>query len=179
MSLITITFDYPHAPLPQFKFGDRVALSDDCPPCEWLTGKVVGLTIDESYEPHWYYSVKLDTPSGLTEEYLEDDLVPDKEIPVLQAKWESGVAAWVRESHQIASKQQPAPKFQIGMLVKFTRETGCNLLGESAKVIDSRYVSRESWSGWVYQLTNDHLSEAIEIGEPWLELISSTTPACC
>ncbi len=92
MPLITITFNYPHAPLPKFKFGDRVALSDDCPPCDWLTGKVVGLTLDESYDPTWYYSVKLDAPSGLTEEYLECALVPEKEIPVLQAGWKSVVS---------------------------------------------------------------------------------------
>ncbi|MFO4907528.1 hypothetical protein RCK08_26160, partial [Salmonella enterica subsp. enterica serovar 1,4,[5],12:i:-] len=89
---------------------------------------IIGLTLDESYEPHWYYSVKLDAPSGLTEEYLEDDLVPDKEIPVLQAEWNEGEAAWVRESNQVALEQPPVPKFQIGILVKFTKATGCKLL---------------------------------------------------
>lgn len=173
MPLITITFNYPHAPLPQFKFGDRVALTDDCSPCDWLIGKVVGLTLDESYDIYWYYSIKLDTPSGLTEEYLESDLVPEKEIPILQAQWESGVAAWVRESRQIASEQQPAPKFQIGMLVNFTKATGCSLPGGYAQVVDSRYVIRENWSGFTYQLTNKHLSEPIEIGELWLEAYST------
>lgn len=116
-----------------------------------------------------YYSIKLDSPAGLTEEYLGDDLVPETEIPILQAEWESGVAAWVRESRQITMEQQPVAKFQIGMLVKFSKETGCNLLGDYAKVTNSRYVSSDDWSGWVYQLTNEHLSEPIEIGEYWLE----------
>lgn len=168
MPLITITFD-SSAPLPKFNFGERVAQSDECPPCNWLIGKVVGLTIDESYDPTWYYSVKLDAPSGLTEEYLGDDLVPETEIPNLQAEWEQQEADWVRESHQIALEQPPVAKFQIGTLVKFTKETGCNLLGGYAQVVDSRYISTENWSGFVYQLTNEHLSESIEIGELWLE----------
>ncbi len=62
MPMITLTFNYPEAPLPKYKFGDRVALGDKCAPTNWLIGIVVGLTLDESYEPHWYYAVKLDAP---------------------------------------------------------------------------------------------------------------------
>lgn len=63
------------------------------------------------------------------------------------------------------------------MRVKFTKETGCNLVGDYAEVQSSKYVSSESWSGWVYKLTNDRLTEAMEIGEEELELISPTTQA--
>lgn len=63
------------------------------------------------------------------------------------------------------------------MLVRFTKETGCNLVGEYAEVVSCRYVSTESVSGWVYLLTNEHLTEAIEIGEVWLELVATPIQA--
>lgn len=173
MPLIVLTFNYPSAPLPQYKFGDRVALIDKCSPDGWLTGKVVGLTLDENYQPYWYYSVKLDAPSGLTEEYSGDELVPEKEVPALQAEWDIGSANWVKESCQIASKQRPIPKFDPGMRVTFKEETGFNLLGDYAEVVSSRYVSSEDWSGWVYQLTNEYLDQPIEIGETWLDSTNS------
>ena len=85
MPMITISFNYPDAPLPRYKFGARVAVISDCPPCEWFTGKIVGLILNENQQPYcWYYSVKLDAPSGLTEEYLGDELVPESEICTLQ-----------------------------------------------------------------------------------------------
>lgn len=104
-------------------------------------------------------------------------LYQTKKSQFYKQKWEEGEAAWVRESRQIASEQQPAPKFQIGMLVKFSKKTGFRMLGDYAQVVDSRYVSTENWSGFTYQLTNEYLTEPIEIGEIWLELISSTTQA--
>ncbi len=66
-------------------------------------------------------------------------------------------------------------KFKPGMRVKFTKETGCNLVGLAAEVVSYRYISSGSWSGWVYKLTNDHLTEPIEIGEIWLELTATPT----
>ncbi len=170
MPMITLTFNYPQAPLPRYKFGDRVAVFSDCPPTEWLTGKVVGLILNENQQPYWYYSVKLNTPCGLTEEYLGDDLVPESEILSLQIKRE-------KDNCNYALSKQPSPKFSPGMLVKFTIESGCNLLGGFAQVVSSRYVSSEDWSGFVYKLTNARLSEPIEIGEPWLERILSNTEA--
>ena len=81
--------------------------------------------------------VRLDAPSGLTEQYQAE--------------------------------------FKPGMWVKFTQQTGCNLVGLAAEVVSSRYVSSESWSGWIYKLTNDHLIEPIEIGSVWLELTATPT----
>ena len=115
----------------------------------------------------------MDSPTGLTEEYLESDLVPETQIPVLQAEWEEGVAAWIKEN-RLVEEQKLFPKFEPGVLVKFTQETGCNLLGNYAQVVDSRYISNEDWSGFVYQLTNEHLTEPIEIGELWLEAYSTS-----
>lgn len=177
MPMITISFNYPQAPLPRYKFGDRVAVTSDCQPCDWLTGKIVGLILDENYQPCWYYSLKLDAPSGLTEEYLGDDLVSEKQIPVLQSEWEEGEAAWFTQSRQDASKQKVPPKFKPGMHVRFRKNSRCNLEGENASVLSSRFVSGDDWSGWVYQLTNEHVTEPIEIGEYWLEAIACTTGA--
>ena len=72
------------------------------------------------------------------------------------------------------TKQYQA-EFKPGMWVKFTKETGCNFVGLAAEVVSSRYVSSESWSGWIYKLTNDHLIEPIEIGSVWLELTATPT----
>ena len=174
MTKIEITFDHPSAPLPRYKFGDRMAVNEECAPINWLTGKIVGLTLDETYQPIWQFSIKLDSPSGLTEEYQADELVPKKQIPALQAEWEANEVVWPKESPQKASKQKPAPKFDPGMRVQFTKQTGCNLLGDYAEVVSRRYVSTESWSGWVYKLTNEHLTEPREIGEFWPQL--ATTP---
>lgn len=115
----------------------------------------------------------------MTEEYLGDDLVPEKEIPARIAQWEVNEAVWLKDSRRVASKQKLSPKFELGMRVKFTKQTGCNLVGDYGEVMSSRYISSEDWSGFVYQLSNEHLSEPIEIGETWLELISSTTIASC
>lgn len=175
MPKIVLTFNYPEAPLPRYKFGDRVAVTEECAPTNWLTGKVVGLTLDETDRPIWYFSVKLDAPSGLTEEYSGDCLVLEKEIPDLQAEWEANEAVWVKEDHHVVDEQNLSPKFKPGMRVKFTKETGCNLVGDRAEVVSSRYISSESWSGWVYKLTNDRLTEPIEIGEIWLELTATPT----
>lgn len=171
MPTIVLTFNYPEVPLPKYKFGDRVAVSDCCQPSQWACGKVIGLIFEE-YHSGWWYSVKLDAPAGYTEEYIENDLVAETEIATRQTEWEEEEAALVVEDSQKLS-----PKFQPGMLVKFSRESGCNLLGDCAEVVDSRYVSSSDWSGWVYQLTNEHLAKPIEIGESWLEPIASTTKA--
>lgn len=89
MPLITISFDYPDAPLPQFKFGDAIAVTDKCAPKDWLTGKVVGLILEEeTCKPRWWYAIKLNNPQGFTEEYLGDDLVLEEEISTLQFQWE-------------------------------------------------------------------------------------------
>ncbi len=114
--------------------------------------------------------MKLDAPCGLTEEYQGDDIVPESEIHRLQLEWK-------KDNGNYAITPEPSPKFEPGMLVKFTIESGCNLLGDFAEVVSSRYASGDDWSGWVYQLTSEQLTEPIEIGEPWLELISPTTKA--
>ena len=98
-------------------------------------------------------------------------MVAETEITTRQTEWEEEAALVIEDSQKLS------PKFQPGMLVKFSRESGCNLLGDCAEVVDSRYVSSEDWSGFVYKLTNARLSEAIEIGEPWLQPIASTTKA--
>ncbi len=175
MPKIVVTFNHPEAPLPSYKFGDRVAVTEECAPTNWLTGKVVGLTLDETYQPIWYFSVRLDAPSGLTEEYLADDLVLEEQISDLQTEWEANEAVWFKENSLVADEQKLSSKFKPGMLVKFTKETGCNLVGLAAEVVSSRYVTSESWSGWVYKLTNEHLTEPIEIGEVWLELTATPT----
>ncbi len=171
MPMITISFNYPSAPLPRYKFGARVAVTSDCPPCEWLTGKVVGLTLNENQQPYWwYYSVKLDAPSGLTEEYGGDSLVPENQIHSLQLEWE-------KENCNCALDRKPPPRFQSGTLVKFNEEIGFKLLGEVAEVIGSRYVSGDDWSGWVYKLTSGDSNKVIEIGELLLLPVASITEA--
>ena len=50
MPKIVLTFNYPEAALHRYKFGDRVAHSDECAPTNWLTGKIIGLKLDESYQ---------------------------------------------------------------------------------------------------------------------------------
>lgn len=170
MPMITLTFNYPSAPLPRYKFGDRVAVTSDCQPSDWLTGKIVGLILDENYQPYWYYSVKLDAPSGLTEEFQSDDLVPESEIHTWQTQWE-------KDNCNCAIAREPSPKFQSGTRVKFNEEIGFKLLGEVAEVIGSRYVSGDDWSGWVYKLTSGDSNKVIEIGELLLLPVTSATEA--
>jgi len=88
MNTITITFSHPKALAPNYIITDRIAVQSDCQPEAWATGKVVGLHLEETCEPRWSYICKLDSPLGLTEEYLDTDLVPENEIPTLQAEWE-------------------------------------------------------------------------------------------
>lgn len=104
MNTITITFIHAEAIPPKYKFGDRVAIAGDCQPEAWATGKVVGLHLDEyKFSPTtWSYVCKLDKPLGYTEDYEENDLVPESEIPNLQAKWDEGEAAWGRENQESA-----------------------------------------------------------------------------
>jgi len=173
MPTINITFDHPQASVPKYKFSDHLAVKDDNSPREWLVGEVVGLTLEtESYLPRWWYSIKLDVPHGLTEEYLEDDVIPATEIGLLQAEWECLEVNWQKEDDY-----NPLPKFQPGMRVKFNKQSGYNLLLEFAEVVTSRYVRNHSWSGWVYKLDNKNLTEPIEIGEIWLELAANTAEA--
>lgn len=169
MSIITITFHHNDASSPKYKFGDLVAVSDNCQPKDWLVGEVIGLYLESGYETRWWYSIKLNSPVDYAEEHLGDDLVPKTEIPLLQAEWEEGEAAWVNNSTEVMDAQKRVPKFQLGMRVKFSQETGCNLPGDFVEVVGIKYVSAEDWSGWVYKLTNEHLTEPLEIGEIWLE----------
>lgn len=174
MPTITITFDHPQASLPKYKFGDYVAVKDDCPPKTWLTGEVVGLMLEtESYSPRWWCSIKLGAPHGLTEEYLEDDLIPATEIAFCQAEWEQLEAKPMQESGTSS-----LPKFQPGMRVRLSAESGfSNLLKDFAEVVSSKYVRHDCWCGWTYLLTNKDLTKPIEIGEIWLELAPTTTEA--
>lgn len=94
MHTITIAFTYPKAEPPKYKFGDRVAVIDQCQPEAWATGKIVGLCLEE-YKfstTSWCYICKLDFPGGFTEEYSVDELVFESELPTLQAKWEADAA---------------------------------------------------------------------------------------
>lgn len=88
MNTITITFRHHYASAPQYTFGDRVAVTNDCEPEAWATGKVLGLRLEEISSPRWWYTVKLDKPLGFAEEYLDEDLVPEAQLPALQAGWE-------------------------------------------------------------------------------------------
>lgn len=169
MPIITIVFEHNDACAPKYKFGDHVAVTDNCQPKDWLIGEVIGLYLESGYESRWWYAVKLDCPLGLTEEYCVEDLVPATEVRQLQTEWELGEAAWLNQSDEVANNHKPLPKFQPGNRVKFTQETGCSLPGNFALVMDSRYVSGEDWSGWVYKLASEHLTEPLEIGEIWLE----------
>lgn len=87
MHAITIAFTSLTPETPQYVFGDRVAVTDTCEPQCWVTGRVVGLRIDEVYQPGWWYTVQLDLPNGFAEEYVQIDLVPEGKIPVLQAQY--------------------------------------------------------------------------------------------
>jgi hypothetical protein len=84
--MITLSFNYPSVPLPRYKFGDRVAVTDYSQPSDWVCGKVIGLIFEE-YHSGWWYSVKLDAPAGYTEEYREGDLVAETEIATRQSQW--------------------------------------------------------------------------------------------
>lgn len=88
MNTINITFTHSEASAPQYTFGARVAVADVCEPEAWATGKVLGLQLEEIFPPRWWYTVKLDKPLGFAEEYLTEDLVPEAQIPTLQAQWE-------------------------------------------------------------------------------------------
>lgn len=170
MPAITITFEHQQAETPKYTFGDRLAVKDDCAPKDWLTGEVVGMVLEtEIFSPCWWYSIKLDAPHGLTEEYLEDDVIRLTEIARLQAEWELLEANPMQESNYSS-----LPKFEPGMQVKLNAASGFNrfnnLLKDFAFVVSSKYVSNEHWSGWVYKLTSENLTSPIEIGEIWLEL---------
>lgn len=99
MNTITISFNHPDVEAPKFNITARVATVDDCQPEAWATGKVVGLHLEEwKYSPAtWTYIVKLDSPLGYTEEYSASDLVPEDEIPSLQAQWDAEVTDWIQE----------------------------------------------------------------------------------
>lgn len=162
MSSITITFEYPQASPPKYKFGDKVAVKENCPPKNWLTGEVIGLTLlTEVFKPCWWYSIKLDFPPDYTEEHQEVELVLVTEIQAQQ----------VQERGSI-----PLPKFQTGMRVKLKdASVFSNLFRDFAVVVSSKYVTGKYWSGWTYELTTKNLSHPIEIGENWLDSVPSTT----
>ena len=46
------------------------------------------ICIDGVHQPGWWYAVQLDTPQGFAEEYIQTDLVPEAQIPVLQSQWQ-------------------------------------------------------------------------------------------
>ncbi len=171
MPTITITFDYPKAEVPKYKFGDRIAIIDDNSPKHWLSGEVVGMTLEtQIYKPCWSYSVMLDLPVGYTEEYEESELVPETKIVIEQLGRERSLADDIQTNHHI-----PLPKFQLGTRVRLNAESGfSNLIKDFALVVSSKYVSDESWSGWTYKLTNEDLTKPVEIGEIWLELAPTT-----
>ncbi len=56
-------------------------MAGECPPNQRLTGKVVGLYLEEKLIPQWLYAVELDSPQGLVEEYFAEDLVLESDIP--------------------------------------------------------------------------------------------------
>lgn len=168
MPTITITFDHPQAPIPKYKFGERIAVKDDYHPQNWLTGEVVGLTLEtEIFSPRWWYSVRYDLPVGYTEDHAEDELVPETEIV-------EQIEAKGSEDDNYA----PLPKFQAGARVRLNAQSGfSNLIKDFALVVSSKYVTSKYWSGWTYELTNENLTSPIEIGEIWLELAPTTAEA--
>lgn len=88
MNVTTIAFTSSTPEAPQYVFGDRVAVTDTCEPQYWATGRVIGICIDGVHQPGWWYAVQLDTPQGFAEEYIQTDLVPEAQIPVLQSQWQ-------------------------------------------------------------------------------------------
>ena len=171
MPSITITFEHSQADVPRYTFGHHIAVKDDCAPKDWITGEIVGLILEtEVYSPRWWYSIKLEFPHGLTEEYLEEDVIPVTEIAGLQAEWERLEAKPMQESDTSS-----LPKFQPGMRVRLNAESGfSNLIKDFAVVVSSKYVRHDCWFGWTYLLTNKDLTKPIEIGEIWLELAPTT-----
>lgn len=76
MNLITIQFAHDQAVQPKFIFSDRVvilSLSNLFGQEHQITGSVTGLWLQAG---SWLYAVRLDSPSGLTEEYCENELAP-------------------------------------------------------------------------------------------------------
>lgn len=174
MPTITITFDYPQACVPKYKFGDRIAVKENCHPMHWLTGEVIGLTLEtEIFKPCWSYNIKLDLPVGYTEEHTESELVPEVETQQ-QAELTDGKSIVNQRNNQ-----KKMPKFQPGMRVRLSAESGGfqDLIKDFALVVSSKYVSNKSWSGWIYKLITKNLAKPIEIGEIWLELAPTTTEA--
>lgn len=79
MNLITIQFAHDQAVQPKFIFGDRVvvlSLSNLFSQNHEVSGSIVGLWLQSGA---WLYAVRLDSPSGLTEEYSEEELLPSVE----------------------------------------------------------------------------------------------------
>lgn len=173
MTVITITFDYPQASIPKYKFGERIAVKENCTPKCWLTGEVVGMTLlTEIFKPCWSYTIKLNLPVGYTEEHTESELVPEIE-GIKQAELADCKGIVNRRNNH-----KTMPKFQPGMRVKLNAESGFqNLIKDFAEVISSKYVRNESWCGWTYKLTTKNLAKPIEIGEIWLELAPTKTEA--
>lgn len=170
MSFITITFEYPQACVPKYKFGDRIAVKDNCAFKHWLTGEVVGMTLEtEIYKPCWSYTIKLDLPVGYTEEHTESELISETEANKQAEVAEYKGIVNPRNNHKTK------PKFQPGMQVRLNAESGFqNLIKGFALVVSSKYICNESWSGWTYKLTTKNLAKPIEIGEIWLELAPTT-----
>lgn len=88
LKTITIKFNHPEAELPKYTFGSRVAITSYCQPKEWATGKITGLRLDEYSASTWNYTVNLDYPQGYCEEWAEEDLVAENELPARQQEWE-------------------------------------------------------------------------------------------
>lgn len=170
MPTITITFDYPQACVPKYKFGDRVAVKENCHPKHWLTGEVIGLTLEqEVFKPRWSYTVVLNASVGYTEEYSESELVAEIEAQKQAELADDDGILNPRNNHKTM------PKFQPGTRVRLNAESGFqNLIKDFAEVVSSKYVRNESWAGWSYKLTNKDLTRPVEIGEIWLELAPNT-----
>ncbi|WP_017314053.1 hypothetical protein [Mastigocladopsis repens] len=73
----------------------------------------------------------------------------------------------------------PQPKFNIGMLVNYTKETGCILPGGKAEIILMKYDTDVKM--WIYHIQNEHIGKvkAHTVGEIWIQLVEPNSEIEC
>ena len=73
----------------------------------------------------------------------------------------------------------PQPKFNIGMLANYTKETGCILPGGKAEIIVMKYDTDVKI--WIYHIQNEHIGKvkAHTVGEIWIQLVEPNSEIEC
>ncbi len=73
----------------------------------------------------------------------------------------------------------PQPKFNIGMLVNYTKETGCILPGGKAEIIVMKYDTDVKIC--IYHIQNEHIGKvkAHTVGEIWIQLVEPNSEIEC